>query len=478
MRRPLFVPLLSGVAALVCAQSSVPSIPRVHAIVDARVEVGDGRVLERATVVIRDGLIVAVGQDAEIPKGARVFSAKGMVVYPGFIDAFTTKGVTVPTIPDKQDDASSKSEYANAMMREANRKQVHPEVEARRCLTLTDDVRSPYLKNGFTTLMVVPAGEGLRGQGTLVNLSGRAARESVVVPVTGQAVSWNDSGSSDYPAALLGSVAQFRQAMADALWQRQVIAGGVGRPYSDPVLESLSASLNSGKPFFVQADTFAQIERANRMQKEWGFPMVMVGALEGWKNLKRLPADAPLILSLSDLLEPKAIEVKKPEEAKSADQKPTDDKKPKEEEKKPADADEPGPDPEEPAINAERIRIFKEAMSNAGVLSKAGYRFGLATCGNKDAAFLLKQLRIAVKQGLPKEVALRALTIDAAKILGVDRQLGTIEVGKAANLNVMSLDFLNEKSTAKMLYIDGYRVDPNARPASADRPRRRNEDEL
>lgn len=434
------VALLSAHAA---AQSSVVGQTRLYAIVDARVEVGDGRVLERATVVIRDGQIVAVGPDAVVPKGAEVLAGKGLTVYPGFIDAYTTRGVKAPEGKTRQDDAPSSGDVASAFMREANRKQMRPELEARQNLDLTDEIRKPYWEAGFTTIMAVPDGAGLRGQGTLVNLSGRAPRESVILPRTGFAVSWGYAAEGNlYPVSLLGSVAHFRQAIEDARWQASVGQSG-GRPLSDPTLEVLSRSLTEGRRFFIEADTPAEIDRAGRISAEYGLSSVVVGGLQAWRRPERL-GNRALVLSLDPGKEPKGPEGP-PEDP----------------------GDDPGNLADSPNRLEERRRLFAEATTNPGILAKAGRRFALTTKGAKDIPTFATNLRKAVAQGLSREAALRALTVDAAALLGVERQMGTVEVGKAATITVMTGDFLNEKTKVTRLYIDGWRIDPAARNATA-----------
>ena len=77
----------------------------------------------------------------------------------------------------------------------------------------------------------------------------------------------------------------------------------------------------------------------------------------------------------------------------------------------------------------------------------------------------MDHLRKAVEAGLSKEAALRALTIDAAKIFGVDRQLGTLEVGKIANMSVFDGDYLKASTKLKMVYVDGHKIDPSQSPS-------------
>ncbi len=430
-------------AALARGQSSVPADPRLHAIVGARVEIGDGRVIERATLVIRDGTIVALAADAAVPPGAQVLDGKGLTLLPGFIDAWTDKGTTPPAPQNDADAAPNKAEYASAMMREANRKGVRPDLQARTILSL-DGIAGDYRKAGFTTLMVVPPGGYLAGVGTLVNLSGRPAREAIVVPRTALSLRFDGDAAGDaYPGSLLGRIAQVRQALEDARGLRLAAAafgaGGTDRPASDPALEAIAPALDGTLPTAIEADTPAQIDRALLVAGDYGLKPILVGGLQAYRRVDRLKG-VPLILGLNFGEAPK-IDAGKPQE-QTGDDTP----------------------PDSPDTQAERVRRYNEAARNAVVLQGAGLPFALSTHGCKDVGEFMTRLRAAVKNGLPRAVALRALTLDAAQMLGVSRSMGVLGVGKAANVVAYTGDFLDEKTKVKMLYVDGHRIDPEAKP--------------
>src|SRR4029079_12564271 len=95
-----------------------------------------------------------------------------------------------------------------------------------------------------------------------------------------------------------------------------------------------------------------------------------------------------------------------------------------------------------------------ERIANAARLREAGVLFAFTTYGERSPGAFWTDLRRAVEAGLPKEAALRALTIDAARIMGVERQMGTVEAGKIANLVVMTGDFADARTKARYLFID------------------------
>lgn len=442
---------LTASAVPAFGQSSIPSENRLFAIVNAHIEVGDGRKIDNGTIVVRDGLIASIGTNIAVPTGADVFDAKGLSVYPGFIDAYTNGGLQLPPDPAVQDNPAPRASYASAAMRVANRKGIRPEVEARQYLQITEDFAKPYRAAGFTTLMIAPGNGYIGGPGTLVNLSGRPAREAIVLPKAARTIDlqWNGGGDS-YPYSLLGHIAHVRQTLLDAQWYQSVngaFRGSGPRPPSDIALEALIAD---HLPNIFSASTPAQIDRALDMAAEFKMGPMILGGQEAYRRLDRIKAmDCPVLLSLTFGAEPKALEPPKNTDPQTPDD--------------PGDA----APPELPERLAERSRLFQEAVHNAQVLSAAGVAFAFTDRGAKDIGDFMNSLRVAVKNGLSRDAALRALTWDAAKIFRAKDLLGTLEVGKVANLSVMTGDFLDEKTKVKMLYIDGYKINPDRKSTPA-----------
>jgi len=430
---------LLAFVALSVPQSSVPSENRRHAIVDARIEIGDGRIIEKGSIVIEGGRIVAVGPNLTIPAGTLIYTGTGLTVTPGFIDGWTTKGLTLPAAAPEQDAptgpaAPSIIEYAPAQMRDANRKGIRPELEARTLLSLNEDFAKPYRNAGFTTLHTVPGGGYLGGVGALVNLSGRPNRDAIVVPRTCLLSDFEGPAEGNgYPGSLLGRVAQVRQAWLDAQWQNQVRstyqAGGAERPASDPALEALSSCLDGKTMVAFVANSPSEIDRSLALAREFNLRPLIVGGQQGYRRLNDLKAAGVTVIASLNFGEPPQMVTG-----------------------------------EDPARTTERKRKYDEAVRNVIQLRESGIPVIFSTLGTKDPSDFLKQLRTLVAAGYPREAALRGLTLDSARLASAEARLGTIEVGKVANLVVRDGDFLQEKTTVKMTYIDGYRLDPSAKP--------------
>jgi len=464
----------------------------VHAIVGARIEIGDGRVIEKGTVLIRDGLIEALGPDLAVPPDAEVLKGDGLTVFPGFVDAFLTKGLKLPDSQPNQDVPPDTGSEAPASMRTANRKGVRPELRAADFFVLTEADLTPIRKAGFTTALVSPSGATINGVAALVNLSGLPKRECIVrsavtmdfafhTPTEGRSF----GGGSGYPGTLLGIFAHIRQTLMDARYYRLLKTafenGGPRRPPADESLAALLPALDGAMPVLFEADAENDVDRAVRLADEFGLRPILCGGLEAWKHAPLLVKhQVPVLLSLDFGDEPKLPGQKPPQETKQdakeekKEAKPAPGEKPpttpatKPEDKKEEDEDEFMPE----AARKERHRKWEEKVANAGQLNKAGVLFAFTTKGVKDTTTFWENLRRAVKEGLPREAALKALTLNPAKIFGVERQMGTIEAGKIADLVVMQGDFSDAKAKVKFVFVDGkkFDVERESPPAPARPP--------
>ena len=416
------------------AQSSVPSPIRTRAIINAKVEVGDGKTIERATIVMQDGIITALGKDAVVPAGAEIQDGKGLTVLPGFIDAFNTKAIKFPKLEDKQDDEAPRSDYASAYMREANRKGVHPDICAADFLDISAATLKSYHAAGFTSAMIAPNGTIVSGTASFVLLNGRASRHAVLAPTSAMVMGFNAGPGDDYPDSTLGSVAQLRQVLLDTQWHSAVAAtyaaGGARPAPYDLALENLKPVLSGAIPPLFEANSAAEIERGLRIAQEFRLKLLISGGNQAWRVTDRLKkANAGVLVSLAF--------GKEPESKKS----------------------EPDEEPEPLAVAKENRRIWQESVSNLAKLQAAGVPIALTMVGCQDYDEFRTNLELAIKAGFSRAGALQALTASAADLLGVGRFVGRIQPGKLANLCLWDGDFVNSKSKVKMVYVDGRKID-------------------
>lgn len=468
--------------------------PTVFAIRDAKVVTEPGKELAKATIVIRDGVIQSVGADAKTPPDALVIDGSGLTIYPGFIDAGSTWGVDT-TLRRSEAGAPEVVDYAAealATTKPDNRKGVTPEFETSTALKVDDDTADNWRKQGFTARLAAPEASYIAGQSAVVSLSGAAPRETVIRTPVAQHAGFR-AGGGGYPSTLMGTMAHLRQTLLDASHYARLKEAyekhGIGRrPPIDPALTSLQPMLKGELPVVVEVDTRDSIHRALDVCEEFKLQPILFGATDAWKAVDRLQAQKiPVIARINFPDQPRGAAGRRgfgprPTET-PATPSPADPSNPGQgrfrrpgapstDPAAPA-ATPPGNEENERAASPQRVqddqqKRLKEEIKNLAQLQAKGVRFAISTDGLERPDKFRENLRKAIAEGLAPEAALRALTIDAAKILGVEKQLGTIAPGKAAHLIAMTGDFQDAKSQVRYVFSDGVRFEYE--PAPSGRP--------
>ncbi len=491
--------------------AQTPKPGGVYAVVGARIEIGDGRVIEKGTVVIRDGIIESVAVDTKPPADAEVIKGDGLTVYPGFINAYTAKGLTLPDPIPNQDTAPDISAEASPSMRLANRKGVRPELKAADILALTDEILKPERQAGFTTDLIAPGGGTISGTASLVNLNGLTRRDCVLRPEVMIDCSLGSSGGG-YPGSAMGIIAFTRQTLLDAQHYHDLVVsyahGGPERPPDDPTLASLQPLVSGAIPALYTANTEREIRRVAAIADEFKLKLRINGGAEAFKAISLLKSkDIAVVLSLNFGQEPGVTPTPQgngpvgagggpggrtpggrrrggqggqpgaapgaapggaptgaPAGAPAGRPANPAPNTPAAPPTTPPAGDGAAPaavqDDAPPAVIAERHKKWEEKVANAAALEKAGVPFALTTSGVRNQAEFMTNLRKAIKAGLSRAAALQALTLNAAKLFSVDKHLGTVTPGKLAAITVMNGDFADEKSTVQYLFIDRQKFEP------------------
>lgn len=386
----------------------------------ARIVTGTGRVIETGSILIADGILKQVGVTVDKPAGSELFQAKGLTVYPGFIDAYSSRGLKLPTPPSSE--SRDTTSFAPASMLFGNRKGVRPELLAADCLDLETHA-GDWMKQGVTSVFLAPGTGTFRGQGVLTAAVPNTEKvKHEYVKSFGQMIAFATSGGEGYPTSLMGFISLIRQTLLDA--QRHA---ALASPPKSDWLDSLKSLVKGTTPALFYADSGNEIVRALSLCKEFSLRPILVGAREAYQQIPLIKSSgARVIASVAIGSEPPK-------------------KNPEGEAQRPQE------------LLNEAWESWHSRAQNLIRLSEAGVSFALTSEG--DSGQLLPNLRRIIKLGLSKETALRALTQGAAEMFGVANRIGTIEVGKSANLVLMTGDFADEKSAVQAVVIDGQKFE-------------------
>jgi imidazolonepropionase-like amidohydrolase len=415
------------VCLMALAAAAGAETPSAVALRDARVVTVSGATLERGTVLLRDGLIEAVGENVNLPPEAWVIEAKGLTVYPGLIDGLTP--LEAPEAASRTTSSRTPSTPSSTPPPVARGPEDRPStfswLRAADAFNAGDRRIEDARAAGFTNAVMFPTSGIFAGQGAVLNLAGEKKRMVIATPA-GQYVAFASRGyTSGFPNSLMGALAYVRQVYLDAAnykLERQAFERrlpGAKRPEYDRALEGV---LDSPR-VLLPARNAVELMRMARFAADLGTSAVLYGAEAGYRVADGLAkAGLPVLVSL-----------KWPE--------------------KPRDAN---PDDEE---SYRTLELRDRAPSTPAALAKAGVRFAFYT-DNVPVRDLPRAVKRALDAGLAPEQAVRAFTLSAAEIYGVADRMGSIQKGKMANLVVTDGPLFGEKTKVKYVFIDGVKFEP------------------
>jgi imidazolonepropionase-like amidohydrolase len=398
------------------SQEGVTPNRGTYAIRNAHIVTVTGADIENGTVVISDGKIVAVGISATIPGGAQVIDGSGMFVYPGMMDAGTSLGLV------------EIGQGANGTVDTAEVGDFNPNLKAVVALNPHSAHIGVTRVDGVTSVVILPSGGLISGQAAIVNLVGTTPLEMALVPTAALVINYprlaqrgGGFGGQQQPANLSElitanerQVEQLRKLLRDAEAYgraRDAYAKDktLPRPDVNVVLEALVPYVRGERPVVFRADRRAEIEGALKFAEEMKLKPIILGGADAWKLTSALKEkDVPVILTgVLDL-----------------------------------------PLREDDA--------YDTMYTAAAKLQQAGIRFAISTGDSGSAVRNLPLYAgMAAAFGLPKLEALKAVTLYPAQIMNVADRLGSIEVGKVADLVITDGDLLEARTHVRRLFIDG-----------------------
>ena len=420
------------------ANSPRRSDPAFNALVGATVHVAPGKVIEKASVVMRDGLIVSVGATPP-PAGATTHDATGLHIYAGFVEPYLEVDAPMPDRDQSGGHWSSK---------------VNPDRSPLRGKGVDAASAEALRKMGYGAAAISPKGGIFRGSAALVSLAKADEDASQARPPVYSArvydVAAFDTGRGgpggggadredvsrwdSYPGSEMGVIALMRQTLSDAAWQQAEREARPGLPPS--ALDALAMNKAHPVPMaFVAGDELQEL-RARKVAGEFDRRAIVIGSGSEYQRLDAIvkaegAGSAGLIVPLNYPKKPSVTSV--------------------------ADAE---------ALGLNELAAWEQAPTNPRRLVAAGLKPALTTSKVKDRSSFWGNLRSAIRHGLKEDDALAMLTTTPAAILGATDQLGSVEAGKRANLVVADGPIFAKKTKVRDVWIDGKRHEMNAAPTN------------
>jgi len=432
-----------------------PLAAPVHALVGGHVVLSPGRELDKATIILRNGRIEAVGTDAAVPRDARIHDMSGTTIYAGFLDAhvsFAKKGDGQRSPMDEGPPVGLGQLTAGAGTR-------FPGAPSAAGGSGADSVVTPQRRmarehapdakalealrtEGFTAANVVPDRGVIRGTSTFVSLGSSDPDEAIMRPDTFQHIALavpgtatgagNGGGNNDrpatYPASLMGVIAVVRQTFFDAQFHAADAAHFAANPYARPrpasseALAALQPAARKTMPVLFEPGGMLMVDRAMQLSLELGLQPVMLATGQEWRRPDLMRAAAVAFI----------VPVDFPEVPKLPDE------------------------DDWMAVPTDQLRAWDQAPGNPALLRREGLDIALTTHGLGQPEQFRANARLAIARGLSETDAIAALTTVPARLCGVADQLGEIAAGKLANLTIVENGrYFDEKARVREVWIEG-----------------------
>ena len=370
---------------------------------------------QKGTLLIQDGKIAAIGENVSIPDGATVIDCSGKFIYPGMIDAGNQVGLAEIGSIEVTQDAAEVGE-------------INPHVQALTAVNPNTPIIPVTRVNGVTTTLATPESGLFSGTAALIDLHGYtpeqmyAGFKGVVLnfPATGRRGRRDQRSEEEIKKDLEKKLKSLNEVWDkvesyDKL-EKAHKAGKGEKPKYYPEMKALLPVFRGEMKLLVEVNAASDIESAIKWVQEKKIDAIFTGVSEGWRVAEKLAeAKIPVIT---------------------------------------------GPVLANPVRSSDR---YDRPYANAGLMHKAGVTVAIRSNDNANARNLPFHAGFAATYGLGKEEALKAVTITPARLLGVDKQLGSLEVGKRANLFVSTGDPFETATMIEHLFIGGWQIPIDSR---------------
>lgn len=457
----LTVAVLYFVAAHAQGNPALQPVTSTYVLKGATIIPAPGAKPEQSMMLIERGRIAAIGTSISVPAHARVIQCDSLYIYPGFIDGLSHTGIEAPKPPERSQapagptgQGRAPGEIRDPYNPPNDQAGITPEVRVRDILKTDDKSIEEMRKLGFTMSHVVPRGRMLPGMGAIVSL-GTGTADKLLVREDVSVFSQFAGASQMYPSTVIAVIARWRELFHQATYAQAHQAAfdrgaAVDRPRYDRATLAFAKVTSRDVPVYFKTLSALEMSRALALQRELGFRLVLADTKQAFRMKDDiLKAGTSVVVSLS-LPADKSEKPKKEEQKTVAPQDTVS--------MQTADAEAEGKveakDPEQEALNARRKASYEEHCSQAAVLAAAGVPIAFSLLDVKPGD-IRANLRNMIAHGLSEDQALAALTVNAAKLLGIEHMAGTVAQGKLANLVVTTAPYFSEKSQVRYVFVEG-----------------------
>ncbi|HEU4472884.1 MAG TPA: amidohydrolase family protein, partial [Flavisolibacter sp.] len=387
-----------------------------YAFTNATIVKDGATTIQNATMIVKNGRIVAIGNNLKVPVGAVEVNCTGKYLYPSFIDIYADYGTSVPQrtggfnfAQQAQLNSATKGAYGWNQA-------IKSEADAFRVFA-ADEAKAKGLREAGFGAVLSHIRDGIaRGTGTLVSLANEKENFVILREKASAHYSFSKGSSTQsYPNSMMGVIALLRQTYLDAQWYK-----------NKPAAEGLNLSLqawndNQGLPQIFEANDKWNNLRADRIGDEFGVQYIIKAGQNEYQRIKEMKATgATFIVPLNY---PQAQDVEDPSDARF--------------------------------VSLSDMKHWEMAPTNPAAFEKAGIPFCLTTSDLRDVKSFFTNLRSAFNYGLSEAAALAALTRTPATVLGVYDQVGSLEAGKWANFLITSGPIFNERTIIYQNWVQG-----------------------
>ncbi len=384
-----------------------------YAFTNAKIFVDNDLIIEKGTLLIKDGLVVSTGEKTAIPQGTVVFDLKGKSIYPSLIDAYTNYGMPEPKAAAHglfpQLESNTKGAYGWNQA-------VKAETEAEKIFISDNKSAEDMRRMGFGAVLTFHKDGIVRGSAAVVSLGEGRANE-VMISSEAAAMYSFDKGTStqDYPSSLMGAIALLRQTYLDAEWYKN---NKTKKDYN--ITLNAFNGLQALPQIFETVDKFSAL-RAAKIGEEFKVNYIIKGSGNEYQRIDDIKASkCRFIIPLNF---PVAYDVDDAYDAVN--------------------------------ISMTELKHWEMAPVNPSAMEKYSIPFAITAADLKDKKDFWKNLRKAIAYGLSEKQALKSLTVTPAEFLNVSDKIGKLKSGMIANFIITSGNLFNEKTIIYENWVQG-----------------------